>query len=146
MGYLTPVAALSRIIHCLLIHSGGGPVACFSVWHPRQSQRNEGYILWRCRGAVVVAAMFLATSDSDGMCWPFPCCISLSLALMHLFHSNTLLALTGLQPPLCFLINGLNRPPTMHLKRGWMCWGGETGRSHDFSFRPVLKRALCPSD
>lgn len=118
MGYLTPVAVLSRFIHCLLFHSGGGPVACLSLWHPRWSQRNEGWIVWRCCGAVVVAAMFLAGSDSDGMCGPFPWCSSLSLALMHLFYPNTLLALTGLQPPLCFLINGLNRPPTMDLKRG----------------------------
>ncbi len=88
--------------------------------------------MWRCHGRVIVAAMFLADSDGDGMCeWAtlsslfFSLSVSFSLSLSHtytyththLIHHITLLALTGLQPPLCFLINGLNRPPTMDLKR-----------------------------
>lgn len=82
---------------------------------------------------------------------PFPCCLSvffsLFLSFTQLIRRIALLALTGLQPTLCFLIKGLNRPPTMDLERAaCVCGGGEMGRSHDCSFRLVLKRTLCPSD
>lgn len=97
----------------------------------------------------VADAMFSTGPDDDGMReW-----VILSLlifGLLHLIHHITLLALTGLQPPMCLLINGLNRPPTMELERGGVCayvWRGrKMGRSHDCSFRPLLKGVLCPSD
>lgn len=61
---------------------------------------------------------------------PFPCSFSLflSLSYTHHIHHMTLLALTGLQPPLCFLINGLNRPPYYGPPKGQsVCGGGRWG-------------------
>lgn len=52
-------------------------------------------------------------------------CVNLRLAVVLVF--TTLLALTGLLMPLCVLINGLNRPPALDLKRGLCVKGGGGG-------------------
>lgn len=76
------------------------------------------------------------------MCeWGAPSSLFVSLLAppyMHPIHHNTLLALTGLQPALCFLIIGLNRPPTMNVKGGCVCAEGGDG-DVTCSFRPLLK-------
>lgn len=56
-------------------------------------------------------------------------CVNLLPAVVLVF--TTLLALTGLQLPLCFLINGLNRPPAMDLKRGCVWMSVKEGGNED---------------
>lgn len=81
------------------------------------------------------------------MCNPFACCYSylylMLLSSTHLVPQVLLLALTGLQPPLCSLINGLNRPPTMDLKKG-LCVFGRGRLGGHMTVQPVFKEASVP--
>lgn len=81
------------------------------------------------------------------MCNPFACRYSylylISLSSTHLVPQVTLLAVTGLQPPLRSLINGLNRPPTMDLKKGLCVFGrGRLGGHMTVQFNQYSKKPV----
>lgn len=148
---MTPVVVISRCINSPADPQGTSASRVLVCGIGDGAKEMRGGLC----GAVMVVLLWLPCSwptDADGMCeWVTLSLLFFSLSVSfshtHLIHLVTLLALTRLQPPLCFSINGLNRPPTVDLWGLCVCvWRGEIGRSLDCSLRPLLKRTLCPSD